>query len=355
MARSPHADRTKDAVTGGRGRGRRERPMVPDAEFGSYYGRPVLNAPVWQSPDVPGYLFLGGLAGASSLLGAGAAVSHRRALQQLTTAASAGAALASLGALVHDLGRPERFLNMLRVFKPSSPMSVGSWLLSGYAPAAGIAALWAQRDRLTRLAVAKRVLRCYPRTARLAGGGATAVAAVTGPAVAAYTAALLSDTAVPAWHDAYRELPFVFIGSAAQAAGGLALFAPRHETAPARLLAILGAGCELTATAGLRDRLGMVAEPYDRGRGGLCLRVSKALTLVGAVGAAVSGRSRSLGAMSGFALLAASAATRFGVFHAGMASAKDPKYTVRPQRERLEHRRTASGIGSAGSEEDTED
>ena len=115
--------------------------MVPEAEFSSYYGRPVIKEPVWRTPDVPGYFFLGGLAGASSVLAAGAQLSGYRELARVGKVGAVGAISLSAVALVHDLGRPERFVNMLRVFKPSSPMSVGSWLLAAYGPVAGAAAV----------------------------------------------------------------------------------------------------------------------------------------------------------------------------------------------------------------------
>jgi DMSO reductase anchor subunit len=221
---------------------------------------------------------------------------------------------------VHDLGRPDRFANMLRVIKPTSPMSVGSWILSAYGPAAGAAALLALTGRLPRI-----------------GATATAGAALLGPAVASYTAVLAANTAVPAWHDAYRELPFVFVGSAAAAASGMALLAaPSRETGPARRLAVAAVVAEQVAAKGLERRLGMVAEPYAQGRGGRLMRAAQVLSAAGAVGAAVlGGRSRLAAGISGAALLAASACTRFGVFEAGLASARDPKYTVVPQRERL--------------------
>ena len=158
--------------------------------------------PVWEARDIAGYLFLGGLAGGSSLLAAGADLTGRRELGRAAKAGACAAITLSLAALIHDLGRPARFVNMMRVFKVTSPMSVGTWLLSGYAPAAGVAAATALTGRLPRI-----------------GSTATAGAALLGPAVAAYTAVLLSDTAVPAWHDGYREMPFVFTGSAAMAAG----------------------------------------------------------------------------------------------------------------------------------------
>jgi formate-dependent nitrite reductase membrane component NrfD len=224
-----------------------------------------------------------------------------------------------MAALVHDLGRPARFLHMLRVFKVSSPMSVGSWLLSAYVPATGVAAASALTGRVPRL-----------------GAAATAGAALLGPGVAAYTGALISDTAVPAWHDGYPEMPFLFAGSAATAAGGLGLLAaPPEQNAPARNLGLFGACLELAAAHKMISRIGMVAEPYQTGRAGAYVKAGEVLAILGTIGSLASRRHHAIGAISGAALLAASAATRWGIFHAGLASASDPKYTVVPQRARL--------------------
>lgn len=302
-----------------RRRGRGERAMVPDAEFASYYGRPVLKRPEWKPLDVAGYLWMGGLAGASSLLAAGAQVTARPALARTAKLGAAGAVSLSLAALVHDLGRPGRFLYMLRVFKPTSPMSVGSWLLAGYAP-------------LTMAAAAADVSGRY----RIVDAAATASAAALGPAVATYTAVLICDTAVPSWHEGYREMPFAFAGSGATAAAGLALTAvPPGQTGPARRAAVLGAVLELGAFRLMKRNMGLAAEAYERGRPGTWLRAAEVLTAGGAALAAGAGRHRALGALAGTALLAGSAALRLGVFHAGVASAEDPRYTVVPQRERL--------------------
>ncbi|MFB7461142.1 NrfD/PsrC family molybdoenzyme membrane anchor subunit [Streptomyces sp. NPDC056188] len=305
-----------------RRRGRGEQSMVPEARFSSYYGKPVLKRPTWKSVDIAGYLYLGGLAGGSSLLAAGAQATGRPALARTAKLGAAGAISASLVALVHDLGRPARFVNMLRVFKPTSPMSVGSWLLAGYAP-------------LTLVAAAIDVARRY----RLLGAGATAGAAVLGPAVATYTAVLISDTAVPSWHEGYREMPFVFAGSGASAAAGLALaFVPAEQAGPAHRMAVLAAGLEMGAFQLMKRRMGLAAEPFEQGDAGRLLRAAELLTAGGTALAAVAGRrrgSRALAVAAGLALLSGSAALRFGVFHAGVASAEDPKYTVVPQRERL--------------------
>ncbi len=307
--------------------------MVPPAEFASYYGRPVLKDVAWGTPAVPGYLFLGGLAGASSLLAASAQLTGRHQLARTAKTAAAGAISLSAVALVEDLGRPARFYNMLRVFKPTSPMSIGSWLLTGYGPAAGVAAVSAVTGWLPRI-----------------GRAATAAAAVFGPGVAAYTSALLADTAVPAWHEARRELPYLFVSSAAAAAGGLGLALVRPEHAgPARNLAVIGASAELVAKNLLVRRLrGGAAEAYQSGRAGHLLAAAEVLSVCGlTVAAAIGGRNRGAAALAGAALVASSALTRFGVFHAGRTSAHDPKYTVVPQRERLRAQEQAEFASAA--------
>jgi formate-dependent nitrite reductase membrane component NrfD len=310
----------------GRRRRRAEQAMVPDAEFTSYYGRPVIKEPVWKAPDVPGYLFLGGLAGASSVLAAGSQLAGYHELARVAKVGALGAISLSAVALVHDLGRPTRFINMLRVFKPTSPMSVGSWLLAVYGPVAGAAAV-------------SEVTGILPK----AGGAATLAGGLLGPAIATYTAALICDTAVPGWHEGYREMPYVFAGSAASAAGGLGLLAIHPADArPARNLAVLGGAVELIAKRQMLDRLGDLAEPYETGKAGTILRVAEFLTAGALAGAVLGRRSRTLSALSGASLLAASAMTRFGIFEAGLATARDPKYTIIPQRRRRDRRSAAA-------------
>ena len=301
--------------------GRRGAPHDhPDA---TYYERPVIKPPTWAELDIAGYLFAGGLAGASSILALGADLSGRHRMARACGVCATGAIGVSLVALVHDLGRPGRFLNMLRVFKPTSPMSVGVWILAGYAPLAAASA-------------ASDVLGVAPR----AGRAARASAGLLGAGVATYTAALVSNTSVPAWHGARRELPALFAGSASSAAAGLALLAsPLSENLPARRIAALGTLVELAAEHRAERGLGEARETWHRGPAGTRLRAGRLLGAAGAVGAAtLGGRSRLAAAASGAALLAASALTRFGLFEAGVASARDPRYTVGPQRERIRSR-----------------
>ena len=308
----------------------RDGSMVPEAEFSSYYGRPIVKASPWEH-DIPAYLFAGGLAAGSSLLAAGADLTGREALRRAGRLTALGALGVSMVALVHDLGRPARFLNMLRTVKLTSPMSVGTWILSTYGPFAGAAAA-AEVVDLLPAAPLPWPLRLISRAGRPAG----LVAALTAPPVAAYTAVLLADTATPSWHSAYRELPFVFVGSAAAASGGMGMLAaPVAEAGPARRMALGGAVAELVMEHRMERSMGITAEPLHAGHAGRLMKAAKVLTAVGAAGTLLAGRSRAAAVASGLALMAGSACTRFGVFEAGQASARDPKYTVVPQRERL--------------------
>jgi formate-dependent nitrite reductase membrane component NrfD len=306
-----------------------EQPMVPEAEFTSYYGRPVVKPAPW-STDVPAYLFLGGLAAASAVLGAGADLTRRPRLRRVGRLGALGGITLSFVALVHDLGKPARFVNMLRVAKPTSPMSIGTWILALFGPSAGLAGAAELRHLLPRR------LRWLARLLGASGRPAGIAAAAVAPGVATYTAVLLADTATPTWHEAHRELPFVFAGSAASAAGGLGMLAaPLGEAAPARRMALAGAVLELAAERRMESSMGVAAEPLHQGRAGTLMRTSKALTLAGAAATVLGARSRIAGVAAGAALLTGSALTRFGIFEAGQASARDPKYTVVPQRERL--------------------
>jgi hypothetical protein len=325
----PAQQREKRRRSGRRAAG--EVPMVDEAEFTSYYGRAIIKPPVWKTPDVPLYLFLGGAAGTSSVLAAFADLSGRPTLTRVGRLTAGGGALASVVFLVHDLGRPERFLHMLRVIKPTSPLSVGTYILSPFSAA-------------TAATAAVELLGWFPRLKRFGG----VVAALFGGPMATYTAVLLANTAVPSWHAAHDELPFVFAGSAMAAGGGITMaFTPVGEAGPSRKMAVTGAAIELAAMHKVESGHGIVSEPYHLGRAGTLLRVAKACTTAGAGLTVLAGRNRLGAVASGTLLAAGSLLTRFGVFDAGMASAKDPKYTVVPQKERKAAREAGQLTGAA--------
>ena len=347
----------RDLAKGGRrgwlnrdGGGRREAPAVPDAEFSSYYGQPIVKPVPWDY-TISTYLFVGGVAGASGIIQAGASATGNTVLQRNSRlVAMVGVGLSGI-ALVADLGRPERFLNMMRTVKLTSPMSVGTWILTAYA---GFGSVTTAKEVLDLLPSRGPL----PVLSRLTGAletPSTVGQALMGAPLAAYTAVLLADTAHPVWHESRRELPFVFVGSAALASGGVQMIlTPTAHAAPVRRLALLGVATDLVAMHRLEHHLEEldIDEPITSGEGAGKLRLAKALVVAGGLGTLLSGRSRVLAVASGAALAAASALTRFGIVEAGIESAKDPKYTVRVQRAHLEERRAAGvthdGITTAG-------
>jgi hypothetical protein len=318
--------------------------MVPEPEFTSYYGRPVVKPAPW-GDDVAIYLFLGGVAGGSALLGLGGQLTGRPTLRRNARLSALTAVSLGAVALVKDLGRPERFLNMLRTFKVTSPMSVGSWILSAFSAGTAVSAV-AEIDRLSGTRLPLGPLR---KVLQAVEGPAGFEAALFAGPLAAYTAVLLGDTATPTWNAAHEELPFVFVSSAALASSGLAMITtPVHEAGPARKLAAFGVLGDLVATRVMEHRMDPVAaEPLHQGKAGAMLKWSERLAVAGGLGTLLAGRNRAVAAASGLALLAASALTRFGVFEAGLASARDPRYTIEPQKNRLAARRAAGVTGDS--------
>lgn len=322
---------------GGAADGSREMPMVAEAQFTSYYGRPIVKAPPW-GHEISTYLFLGGLAGGSGLLALGAQLTGRELLRRNTRLTALGAVSAGAVALIMDLGRPERFLNMMRTVKVTSPMSLGSWILAGFSTPMGVAAA-SEIDRLTGEKLPLGPLRPVLRGVEGPSGLAAAVLAAP---LAAYTAVLLSDTAVPTWHGARKHLPYVFVSSASLAAGGAAMVTtPTSQTGPARALAALGVIGDVVAMHVMKDTMHPAeAEPLETGGPGAKLKWAERLAIAGGIGTLFAGN-RLVAAASGTALMAASALTRFGVLEAGLESTKDPKHVIEPQKDRLAARRAA--------------
>jgi hypothetical protein len=297
-----------------------EQLQVPPAEFQSYYGRPILKVTRWKEPHLPAYLFLGELSGAMSLVGAAAHATGRRSLARTARLVSVLGAYGGGAFLMAELGRPERFLNMLRVAKPTSPMSMGSWILASHSGLASAAA-------------ASEVTGLLPALGAAAGAGS----AVTGPLLAAYPGVLLGNTAVPAWHDAHREITLLFAGGAmtAAAAAGLAASAvagDRSDFDAARRLAVLGAGVESLAGLALERRPDPTSDPFRSGNAGQMLAAARILTLGGGVAALAARRSRTAAAVSALLLTGGGICAKIGVLRAGKASAADPKYVVASQR-----------------------
>ncbi len=342
-ANTPFARDRGPGKSTGQGSGRDGAPMVPKAEPTSYYGRPVIKEPVW-TWEIPWYFVIGGTAGVSGALAVGALLSGNETLATRASLVGLAGAGISPALLIMDLGRPSRFFNMLRVFKVTSPMSHGTWTLVFYSGAVAHAALARLAPSLPgsvgRLA---RAASPAPLSAASALGSA-----VFGPLLATYTAALFSNTAVPAWHDARHSMPFVFAASASAAAGGMnAIVTPVADAGPARALAVGGAVAELVAVQVMERGLNEHVRPaYHDPVVRRYARAAIAATVTGATVLAVGGRRSRLAAVLGGATLwSGSALERWAIFKAGKVSARDPQATLGPQRDRV--RRGAPATGTA--------
>ena len=299
-----------------------ELPPTEDRSH-TYYERPVLKEPVWIWA-VPSYFHVGGAAGAAAVLGAAAQAGGREQLAGLIrncrrmalTSLAAGTAL-----LIIDLGRPARFLNMLRVFRPTSPMSVGSWVLAGSAPLAAASVLTADADG----------------TLRRIGDAAGLALGILGLPLAGYTAVLVSNTAVPVWHRSRRSLPFLFLASSASAASAAltVMDLSDRERSVADRFGTMADVAELIATFAV-EREAAETEPVGRalkeGLPGLLWKTSTVCTLGTLVLAALPRRGRVGRWITALLGTGGSLALRFAVFHAGKASARDPRATFEAQR-----------------------
>lgn len=287
-----------------------------------YYGRSMIKPPEW-TDLIPAYLFLGGLAGTSATLAFTERLAKNDRLARTMILGAAATSMASGYCLIADLKRPERFLNMLRVFKITSPMSVGVYVFSGFAGATTIAAA----SELTG------VLRPIGRVFE-------GIAALLGPVMSVYTAVLISDTVVPAWHYGRLSMPTLFAATSASTAGALGmLFTPARDARAARRLALIGGIAVSIAIERLHMELGpRQQEAYKTGEAGVLSKAARALNIAGLTTAVFAKDNDIAGKIAGALLIAGGIAERFGVFRAGCVSGSDPSYTIDAQRERIGNR-----------------
>lgn len=304
-------------------------PTTAPEEAGSptYHGLAVLKEPVW-TWEIPAYFFTGGLAGACALLGGAAQLAGGPGVTRFVRRArlvAAGGAVASAGLLIADLGRPARFLAMLRVFRPSSPMNQGTWILSAFGACSGVAALGSLLP----------LPRPLGRVADLAGVGA----ALAGLPLVGYTGVLLANTAVPVWQATRNTLPvlFAFSGMVSAAAVFDLWPVPGPGRRIARRLGLVARGAEFALSNALHREAGVVPRvegALRHGRAGLLLRAARFGLLAASVLDILPGalrsrtRRRAIGALGILGTLA----LRFGVVAAGRASARDPRATFEMQR-----------------------
>ncbi|HUJ12680.1 MAG TPA: NrfD/PsrC family molybdoenzyme membrane anchor subunit [Thermoanaerobaculia bacterium] len=264
-----------------------------------YYGLPFLKEPVW-TWEVPAYFFVGGAAGAAAVLGAAAQLTgaDRGLISDARWVAAAGGAL-SAPLLIGDLGRPERFLNMLRVFKVQSPMSVGAWTLTAFGTASAAAVFADEVRKRTGLPV------------RIVADAAALLAGATGLVMSTYTGVLIGATSIPVWSKHVSLLPVHFGASAMSSAVSL-LELLGHDDDSLNILGLAAAAVE--TTIGFL----MGAEPTMMMKTGGVL--SGPLPLLLRIAGLGSPRLRRAAAV---ASIAGSLVTRFAWVDAGKSSARN--------------------------------
>ena len=288
----------------------------PFPETPSYYGLPIVKPPVW-TWEVPLYFFVGGAAGASSVIALTAQLTgaSESLVRDARWIAAIGAA-ASGPLLILDLGRPERFLNMLRVFKPQSAMSVGAWTLTVFGTASSGAVI-------ADLLQLKRT-----------GDAASFVAALSGLVMATYTGVLIGATSIPAWSAHARTLPIHF-GASALASASALLTLRGHDDTALNTLGLVAAAFETYTGIEIESDRTIDSEPLRHGLTGMTTRIGGffsgplplALRLLGIS----SKRARRAAAASA---LLGSLLTRIAWVEAGKASAADPRPLLRPAQEK---------------------
>lgn len=289
----------------------------------TYYDRPVLKAPVW-SWEVPLYYYTGGAAGACLVLGAAAQLDHSGALNRMIRrchwAGIIGSSMSGI-LLIDDLGKPSRFLNMLRVFRPTSPMNMGVWILSGAAPTAITAGIFLRRSGFWRFI----------------GESSGFASGLFGMGLATYTGVLVGNSAIPVWQASRRILPVLFGASAMASAGSLFnLFSddPR-ERRITHTFGTVGRIAELTAGIVMEkqaSRLPGVGRPLRSGLSGFLWRAATVLTAASLITSLLPKSTRKKRVVAGVLGTAGSLALRYAVHTAGTASARDPRATFHSQR-----------------------
>jgi formate-dependent nitrite reductase membrane component NrfD len=225
-----------------------------------------------------------------------------------------GGAVVSGALLIEDLGRPSRFLYMMRVFRPSSPMNIGTWILTAFGGAATAALI-----------------------PGALGAAAGTVAAALGLPLAGYTGVLLVNTAVPVWADGRTTLPPLFVASAAVSAASvfeMLAVTPKERRVTTRLAVLAKLSEILTHLTYEKtvSRVPEVAKPLHEGSIGAMWKLSQASVALGLGLSLVPKAPRTVRMAAGILGTLGALATRFAVFHAGKASSRDPHATTAWQR-----------------------
>jgi formate-dependent nitrite reductase membrane component NrfD len=290
-----------------------------------YYGIPMLKEPQWKW-EVPLYFFVGGAAGSAAVIGAMANwVGRDPELRRNARLVAAAGGMISTGLLVADLGRPARFLNMLRVFKKQSAMSVGAWTLAAFSTFSGATAFAELLNEKFDFA-----------PVRVLGHVSEVFSAALGLPFHNYTGVLIGATAIPAWNRNITTLPIHFGMSGLNSAVAI-LELLGHNSTALNLLGIGASAFEAYEGLHLEQRHEAALEPLKHGLSGWSTRLGGVLSgpapLSLRLAAQISG-SRKMRRAACWAAIAGSLLTRYGWMQAGKASARDWRLPLEvPERE----------------------
>ena len=296
-------------------------PFPKPASAMSYHGNPVLKPPTW-TWQVPLYFFVGGLAGISAVIALVAHLFGNPGLLRAGLWVGFAGALVSAPLLIADLGRPARFLNMLRVFKLRSAMSVGAWTLAGFSSALGLAVV------------------CHEVILAGYGNGfllglewvAEISAALSGLILASYTSVLLGVTAIPVWSENRKLVPVVFLagglGSAAAVLELLGFLVPVTQ-----FIAIVASTVETLIAIIIELRGRYVDRPLREGAVGWLTRAGAALAgPTSLLLRMFSGHSSVARYMAAVCFVIGALVSRYAWIAAGRVSSRDPQALFRIQR-----------------------
>jgi hypothetical protein len=300
-------------------------PLAGCREETGYYGNPLLKPPVW-TWQVPLYFFAGGVAGAcASIAFVAHALGKDPSLVRAALWVALCGAVASSPLLIADLGRPTRFLNMLRVFKIRSPMSVGAWTLAVFSSAVGLAVV-----------CEKMILRGYGSDVFLvlrwiAEGAGT----ISGLILLSYTSVLLGVTAIPVWSENRRLLPLHFVASALGASAGVLELLGFLNAATNRM-ALVAAAVETCLAVWIEARGRGVDIPLREGRTGSLIRVAGTLTgPVPLVLRILFARSFAGRLVASICFILGALLSRYAWIAAGRASSRDSRILFEIQHKRI--------------------
>lgn len=287
-----------------------------------YYGQPVVKPPVW-TWEVPLYFFTGGIAGMSAVIALAAGIFHHVDLARaaMWVAAIAGAILSPI-LLIMDLGRPHLFLNMLRVFKYRSAMSMGAWILTAFGGCAvpGLIALELHAYQVFPGALDQLL--------RLAAGVLIFGAAIFGTLLATYTGVLIGATAIPAWF-LHRTLLPIHFGTAGLGSAAAVLELLGHRIAPLNAIGFFAAAVETGLLVWLTtDRHGAADRAIHEHRSGWLIRIGEILN--GPLALVL--RFFGLIPLAAISFLLGALVSRFGWIAVGKVSGNDPESVFAAER-----------------------